>query len=214
VPGGGRPYTPLDGDRETTDAGFVGQRGRFAVQGRFRATALGLLVAVGLMGPAISESGAQASTPSPETLATSRSAGEIVLGDKPVRVVLDPPPSAPGTSVASRLGETARDRRVYLLVSGLRARQQPGVLYHVYLDPPSGADDRQYVGSINFFNSVPLPGAEGSASPTFSFDITDQVRALQLRQRLADPLAVTVVPAGAPARNAQAVIGEIALVAG
>jgi hypothetical protein len=174
-----------------------------------------VLVAAGLMGPAISESGAPASTQAPETLATSRSAGEIVLGDKPVRVVLDPPPTAAGTSVASRLGETARDRRVYLVVSGLRAREQPGVLYHVYLDPPSGTDDRQYVGTINFFNAVTLPGAAGSApSPTFSFDITDQVRALQLRQRLADPLAVTVVPSGAPARNAQAVIGEIALVAG
>ena len=140
------------------------------------------------------------------TLATSRPAGDIVLGDKPVRVPLEVAP--PGPSATARLQEAARDHRIYLVLSGLNARQQPGVLYEVYLDP-----GHQHVGTINFFSAVRLAGAEGSLSPTFSFDVTDHIRALPPGQPSAGPPAVTIVPSGTPQTNAQAVIGAVALVA-
>jgi hypothetical protein len=50
-------------------------------------------------------------------------------------------------------------------------------------------------------------------SPTFSFDVTDHIKALPAGQPSAGPLAVTIVPSGTPQTNAQAVIGTVALVA-
>jgi hypothetical protein len=168
------------------------------------ATLLAALLAAGSTAPDLAVP--SAAVAKSMTLATSRPAGDIVLGDTPVRVPLDVSP--PGPSATTRIQEAARDHRIYLVLSGLKARQPPGVLYDVYLEPT-----HQYVGTINFFSAVAPGGAEGSVSPTFSFDVTDHLKALPPGQSSASPLAVTIVPSGTPQTNAQAVIGTVALVA-
>jgi hypothetical protein len=175
------------------------------MDGRYVVSALfAVLVAAGPAAPHVVVASAAAAKSM--MLATSRPASGIVLGHQPVRVTLDVAPE--GSSATARLQEAARDHRIYLVMSGLKARQQPGVLYEVYLEP-----GHQHVGTINFFSAVRLPGAEGAASPTFSFDVTDHIRALPPDQAPGAPLAVTIVPSGTPQTNAQAVIGTVALVA-
>jgi hypothetical protein len=153
-------------------------------------------------------------------LATSAaSAPEIVLADKPVRVVL----AGPETSSAS-LGNLVQNlgpgRHLHLVLNGLSAAEPPGVIYYLYLDLPPGAtpaeDDPHYVGAFNFFSFVPLPDAERSAAAgsmtAYSYDVTAVARTLQRRGLLRDPLSATIVPGGRPTIGARVVIGEIALV--
>jgi len=155
-----------------------------------------------------------------DMLATTASGGPIALGAVPVRAVLQPPAAA-GAPLAARIQALGAGRQIYLVLRGLRAQEQPGIVYNLYLALPSGAapreNDPRYVGTLNFFNAVPLPGAEppsGEGAPQeYSFDVTELVEALQARKALSDPLTVTIVPAGTPASTTKPLIQEIRLVA-
>jgi hypothetical protein len=153
-----------------------------------------------------------------DTLATSKPSGAIGLGDRPVRVVLRDETGAPASLAVLR--KRPPGKSLHLVLKGLSAAEQPGVIYHLYLGtPPDGApaEDPRHVGSFNFFASVPLPGTErsrdASESAAYSFEITDLADALQRRRLLADPLSVTIIPEGTPSAGARPVIGEITLVA-
>src|SRR5262245_14039716 len=176
-------------------------------------TLAGLAVAVVLALPA----GRVAMAAPQDTLATSKPLGPITLGDQPVHVVLR---DGKVESAAAALPKRPPGKTLSLVLKGLSATQQPGVIYHLYLGLPPGAaprqDDPHYVGTFNFFNAVPLPGVERSgdaASPAYSIEITDLVDTLQRRNLLGQPLSVTIVPGGTPASSAKPVVGEIALVA-
>lgn len=132
-------------------------------------------------------------------------AADVELGAEPVRVTFS------GLEIASRL-DTLGSRRLYLILRGLRASQQPGVLYHLYLNLPAGAapasDDPRHAGTINFYAAGP-----GNSDPErifYSVDITEAARTLRARNLLRDPMTVTVYPSGRP--EAKAVVSRIELI--
>ena len=133
--------------------------------------------------------------------------GPIKLGDAPITIAL----SATGTGLAASL---AAGRELELVASGLRAAQQPGITYRLYLGVPAGAapDDAHYVGTINFFNVVPLAGARPKPDQPLHFDVTARVRSLLADQAHNGDLAVTVVPEGKTENGAQPEIQSIQIV--
>jgi hypothetical protein len=148
-----------------------------------------------------------------EPLAASVASTELAGG--PVSVTLSPPPSQQGTNLVSRLNSLATGERIYLVLRDLATQQQPGVLYHVYLDLPAGnsapaKDDPHFVGVVNFYNAR----AEGSPGFFRSFDVTDQLRNLQKQGLLSDQTTVTIIPSrgGVLNTSAKPVIGRIELV--
>ncbi len=98
-----------------------------------------------------------------------------------------------------------------LILKGLEANAQPGVLYHVYLGLPEGAtpkpNDPHKIGIINFFDAVPIEGAH-THDVSFSFDITDSIPRLKLAN---EPL-VTIAPVNQPDAEAKPFVGSVALV--
>jgi hypothetical protein len=154
-----------------------------------------------------------------ETLATS--AGKpVALGAGPVAVTLAPA-AANAASLSARVATVQQDRKVYLVVKGLGANEQPGVIYQIYLALPPGVtpkpDGPHYVGALNFFNARGIDAESGGAAkpdPRFySFDVTDRLKMLQSQKTLGDAVTVTIVPANPPRASARPVIAEIALVA-
>ena len=137
-------------------------------------------------------------------------AGPIQLKAAPVRIALDANETLP--ALLSRLGT---GQSLYLVLRDLRTDEQPGVLYHVYLDLPAGsrpgADDPHYVGTLNFYNAATSGGFGGPNARSQSFDVTEVARALRSRGQLSERTTVTVVAGGAPAGAAKPEIGRIEL---
>ena len=187
-------------------------------------------------GPIVLPSPAAAAEAKPTALVSSSggptaaaAASGIALGSGPVNVKLRPAPSAaaaaaPTAALGARVEQLPDTSRMYLLLKNLKASAQPGVLYHVYLDLPSGTSPAaaagHYVGTINFFDAVPLPDHEGHAAAAapadtakiVSFDVTDVAQRLRAEGRLSDTPNVTIVPDKAPVAQAKPVIGEIEIV--
>ena len=152
-------------------------------------------------------------------------AASIKLGSDPVKVTLEPLPEREGLAPApfsAQVASLKEGKRFYLVVKDLRAEKQPGVLYHVYLELPSGAAGEKlkahHVGVLNFFHSAGH-GAHGHEKPPqkgagnfLSFDITDLAKTLHAKKLLSDKPTVTIAPAGQPAADAKPVIGDITLV--
>lgn len=140
--------------------------------------------------------GMQTSEVSVRTLASTKQAIRLAKG--PVMTVLVPS----GARELSVPSAVSKGQRVRLLLSGLAVQQQPGVVYHVYLNLPANPtpsdEDRHRVGTLNFFNAVNVKPDDPRA--TRSFDLTDVVRRLQLAP--AAELNLTIRPAGEPAANA------------
>jgi tyrosinase len=149
----------------------------------------------------------------------------VALGADPVQVTLEPLPEREGevpVHLPNRVKSLEAERRLYLIVRDLRAETQPGVLYHVYLELPSGASREQleahHVGVLNFFHAVGHGehGHGGEARKEterfLRFDITNLVKALQSKNLLRDKPTLTIAPVGRPAADAKPVIGEITLV--
>ena len=127
-----------------------------------------------------------------------------------------------GVSLAASLGKAlGPDRHVFLVLRDLRATEQPGVLYHLYLDLPPGAtpeqDDPRYIGTFNFYDAIPIDTGEGKKTATpssgfFSFDISETARALRGRGMLSERTTVTIRAGGTPTPGAKPVIGRMELV--
>jgi tyrosinase len=147
---------------------------------------------------------------------STRPDGGISLGAGPLTVHLAPHEGAVFADQIEALGD---EHRLYLVISNYKAEAQPGVLYHVYLDLPSGPGEPHreghYVGTMNFFDAVPHSGHQHATmtGKTRSFDVTDVVRQLRTEGRTGSAPSVTIVPAGRPASEARPVIGDISLLA-
>lgn len=141
-------------------------------------------------------------------------AGPIELTEGPLRIALDPL----GERTLSAELDSLGGRRVYLVLRDLRAAGAPGVLYHLYLDLPAGAepgaDDSHHVGILNFFGAPPLDEAGETpreAAALRSFDVSEAARALRERDLPTGPTTVTIRPQGRPTPGARPVIGRIEL---
>lgn len=149
-------------------------------------------------------------------LVASAGSGGIALGAAPIRVHLAT--TREDMSFADEIEALGDEKKLYLVINNYRAEAQPGVLYHVYLDLPSGPSDQHreghYVGTLSFFNAVPHSGHQAAAMTgrRRSFDVTDVVRRLRSEGRAGTAPSVTIVPAGRPASEARPVIGDISLV--
>jgi len=149
----------------------------------------------------------------PEKFATlvQAPAAKLALTGSPVRVQLklSNEPAA-RTNLLSKM-TVPPPKRHYLVLTGLEANAQPGVLYHVYLGAAEGGtpkpDDPHKVGIINFFDAVPIEGAH-THDVSFTFDVTDDLP----RLKLADEPVVTIAPANQPDAEAKPFVGSVALV--
>ena len=140
-----------------------------------------------------------------ESTIVVKAAKPVALAAAPVTVALR------GSALAARVDA---GRRLFLVVSDLRANEQPGAGYRVYLDLPRDAKasgrERYFAGDINFYNA--LIGGVGSADSTFSFDITEVARSLRGQKRLCETTTVTFIPDGRPSAKANAVVRRVEIV--
>jgi len=162
--------------------------------------------------------GTQAAGP-PKTRARATSAVE--LGNQPVTVSLQAPPST-----AAGLGDLVQmvrnlgpNRRLFLVIKNLSAQDQPGALFHVFLELPdntaASADSSNKIGNINFFDAVGHGGHTATTGPQqkfFSFDITDLAKQLAAEGRLTTTPQLTIAPSNELETNARPVVGEITLI--
>jgi hypothetical protein len=115
-----------------------------------------------------------------------------------------PPPAVP----APKPGQ-----KVFLVLNDLSTDIQPGVLYQIYLEAPrkGGAPEAFTIGTLNFFAAMPaMPGMK-MASRARSYDITDLAAQLAAQGRLESSPALSFVPLGSPAAEAQPLIGSVSL---
>jgi len=163
---------------------------------RGKAILLGLLMTIAAAGNAM------------EPAIVAKAAKSVALGSGAVTVPLR---ASGAHSLADAL---PRGRRLFLVVSDLRASEQPGAGYRVYLNLPRNAKvperARFFAGDINFYNA--LIGGVGSADTMFSFDVTDIARQLRASGRLSDAVTVTFIPDGRPSAKANAVVRRVEIV--
>ena len=98
-----------------------------------------------------------------------------------------------------------------LRVSGLYAPTQTGVIFRLYFGLREGVtpDANHAVGTINFFNVVPLVGGKVRPDRPVDFNVTRQLRGV-LGEGAAG-LTVTVVPEGEVTTGSNPVIGRLEL---
>jgi hypothetical protein len=157
-----------------------------------------------------------------KVLARSRAVVHLRAEDARVTVPLAPLEQ----SLSAHLEDLPSEQRIYLVVRGLVAAQQPGVSYSLFLDLPADhrptSEDPHHVGIVHFFAARP-PGAANAAdaeSPVnvdtekvfFSFDITATAQALRDRGGLAAATTLTWVPDGTPVADADASVALLELI--
>lgn len=153
----------------------------------------------------------------------SRTDGPFLLDGGPTRVALRAMPSRAGAkarSLAALLDRVQSEEHVLLVMRGLHAEQAPNIVVQVYLGlaegetPAAAADDPHYAGTLNFFNVVRPPGAEGVHGPDQfdSFDVTDVIQNLRASKKLTDPVQLTLLPVGKAAEGSKPSIQRIDLV--
>lgn len=140
----------------------------------------------------------------------------IVLGAAPSVISLAPIAGAPSL-LASVRAKTAGPKRLQLILRGVTAAAPPGTVFTVYLNLPAGvtptsaAATPYRVGTLNFFDSVAMPGMEGMGDMPGRdriFDLTALVR--RLGDRLAGRTVVTIVASGTPrADSVPAIKGSV-----
>jgi tyrosinase len=184
-----------------------------------------ILVAAAPNAPKLAAAAAVAPT---VALAKSQSGPIALSSAAPVKVNLQaaasPAAAAPAATAAAsplsaKLATLPEDHKLYLVLSDIKADDQPEALYRVYLDlpgdgAPSDPVNSHYVGTFNFFAAVPHGDdhAGHNMSRSTSFDITDVAAALDARGLLKGQPVVTIVPSNEPAANAKPVVGDISFV--
>jgi hypothetical protein len=137
-------------------------------------------------------------------VAAGSARGPVTLAADPVEVRLRLTEDAPAAM--------GRGTRIFLVLEGVRAAGQPGVLYTVHLMPPPDAKPAMgqgaggKVGTLNFFAAV-------EATRTYSYDVTEAVATLGLRRAVADGVTVVFVPSGIPATESAPQVTRVTLVA-
>lgn len=176
----------------------------------------------GRWAPAASCPEGNAMTLASSSVPAGKAADRIKLGVQPTRVDLNPSANAEGTdSLSARLQALPPDHELYLVLKDIRAQEQPGILYHIYLNLPPDASpasaNLHHVAALNFFNAV-----APSRLPELSFPLASVLQALHAGNRLGGGAAVTIVPVipkdasaeqtAARIARASPTIGEIDLV--
>jgi len=147
--------------------------------------------------------------------------GPVSVGSGSTRVTLEPlaESTIKQTTLGARIGTLARGRHIYLVVRDLQVVGQPGVLFRLYLDLPSGAKpirtDPHYVGALNFYNAAEAGRFDtpNEKNPMFvSYDITRVLRNLRAQKLLTDQTTLTIIPSGTPAIQSDPRIGRIEIV--
>jgi|EndMetStandDraft_9_1072997.scaffolds.fasta_scaffold41417_2 hypothetical protein len=152
----------------------------------------------------------------------ARTDGPFLLDSGPTRVPLKAMPAragAKGRSLAALLDRVQPEEHVLLVLRGLHADQPPNIVVQVYLglaegEAPTTQDDPHYAGTLNFFNVVRPPGAEGVHGPDQfdSFDVSDVIQNLRTAKKLTDPVHLTLQPVGKAAEGSKPTIQRIDLV--
>ena len=149
-------------------------------------------------------------------------ATKFVVPTGPLRVNLAAPKPLPQAQTRALLLQdhvrtlpTGKD--IYLVLQNVKADAPPGVHYDVYLDLPQGTAPGQdlpnYVGTMNFFGVTMMRDKMAAMKPrTFSFNVTEKIKALQAKGELTNTPAITLVPQGTPDKAANPTIGQIQLV--
>ena len=154
---------------------------------------------------------------SSKEMVLAASAHAVELTDKPVRVELVSEKGDKNASLGQMLESLPASRSVYLELTGLHAVEQPGTLFHLYLDLPEDVTPKPgnawHVGSINFYNAVPVPDAPKD-KPTLpiSIDITGAMRNLLSSHKLTSANTITIAPTRALEAKSKPVIEQIAIV--
>jgi tyrosinase len=143
-------------------------------------------------------------------------AAPIQLAATAVRQRLTAPPSPTAqVPLGDRIKNLPAGKRLFLVVRGLQSNIEPGVMYDLYLEVPAAAPGKPstelYVGSIHFFNAVPVHGMAPPDRP-FSFEITDLAKRLNAKGAMATAAELTIVPSGAPSSAAKPVVGEVSII--
>jgi tyrosinase len=150
----------------------------------------------------------------------------VTLGAAPVHAsvalarVAGAAATAAAPSFAQRMSKVAANRSVFLVLKGLRADVQPGVLYDVYLQLPEGVAPEKgaeyRIGTLSFFDTGHgdhAAAGAGTQAKFVSFDITGLMTQLAAKKLLeTGKLDLTFAPLGQPVATAKPVIGEISVV--
>ena len=151
----------------------------------------------------------------------SRTDGPFSLESGPVHVPLRATQTRSGArsrSLAALLQRVQADEHVLLVLRDLQAAEPPNIVVQIYLGLGEGEtpsqDDPHYAGTLNFYNVVRPPGAEGVHGPAQfdSFDVTDVIQNLRTSKKLTDPVLLTLQPVGRAAEGSKPSIGRIDLV--
>ncbi|HSA83051.1 MAG TPA: tyrosinase family protein, partial [Geminicoccaceae bacterium] len=131
---------------------------------------------------------------------TAPEASTTVLGEDPLRVALEPSPSAARALEALRAPDAAG--RVHLIIEDIKSDQPIGAYYQVYLNLPEGeAPDPKgisYVGNFSFFGRTPATGRCGPSACGQVFDITELVKRQTEQGAWQEEPSLTFVLAGLP----------------
>jgi hypothetical protein len=148
---------------------------------------------------------------SPAMTVLASANGPITLGSAPVRVALSSTLEAAALRIL--LAKAAEKGTAILRLSGLSALAQPGVTYRIYFGLLEGTvpDEGHAVGTINFFNVVPLPGARPKPDQPIDFKVARQLHTLLGSGEATAGLAVAVVPEGTVQPGSSPAIGSIEL---
>ncbi len=143
--------------------------------------------------------------------------GSIELGSGPVNIPLAP--TSEQQKISDLVTSLRPEQQIYLVLLGFSVQEQPGVVYQLYLDlptgPGTGEDDPHYVGTLNFFNAAKVNNSprQPSTSGFFrSYDVTDLLKNLQKRNTLPDRTMLTITPSHEPLASAKPTIGRIEMV--
>jgi hypothetical protein len=113
----------------------------------------------------------------PTTMAKVHATESIAIRTPTTTVNLNVPP-APLAGLLSDVRKPAA--KVQLVLRDITADRPPGTMFNVYLEKTGNPADRQYVGTISWFNDFNHrhQGHGGTVHKTLTLDVTDQLRAL------------------------------------
>jgi hypothetical protein len=134
-----------------------------------------------------------------------------------VSVALATPGAAAGNAnFSAQIATALQTSQVYVVLNNIQVRQEPGVVYAVYLNVPQGSkpapDDPGYVGTLNFFGVHGEHAGAGHDGVRVAFLATDVLKTLQQQGRSAPQPTVTLVPQGDIVPGVEPKIGSISLV--
>ena len=88
------------------------------------------------------------------------------------------------------LSQLERQANVELVLRDITAQSHPGVLFDVYLAKKADPKERQFVGTISWFNAFRHHGKSVPEKRTLQYDVTEQLKKLGMT---AETSGVTVV---------------------